>query len=298
MKVYIHLGLHKTASTFLQKIFFIKYAEESGYINIRKDFPEFIDYILNCNDLEFDEKKAKKLFFHKIEGLENTKIKITFSDEQFCGSPWDNAKDRKRSFDRLNELFPSAKYILVFRNQEDMTESLYLQYIKTGGSANWMKFSNHTKHPLEFSRKSYLNYGDYVEYIISKVGKQRIFCLYYEDMINNPLNFLSEMANIIDFEIDKDINKIVNRRENKSLTPCLSILFILLNKIFSSIRQPFNLLPRRSRTYIMKLIIMIFPYKNKGFLDRKELRTFCEEPKRKNHVLAKISNRDLSKMGY
>ena len=46
MKIYIHIGIHKTGSSFLQKEFFSKYKNEILFID-RANLLEFKSYILH-----------------------------------------------------------------------------------------------------------------------------------------------------------------------------------------------------------------------------------------------------------
>jgi hypothetical protein len=297
-KIFIHMGLHKTASTFLQKKFFISYSNKSGYIQIRKDARNFLDYTLNCNDIDFSANHARKIFEKEINAETINQTTLTMSDEQFCGSPWNDAKDRARYFDRLNAVFPNAFYIVVFRNQEDIVKSLYLQYVKTGGSANWQQFFCYKRHPLEFSRKSYLNYGNYLNYIFTKIDSSRIKCLLYEDMLSNPNQFFSDLAAYIGFETDERLNEILSYKANKSLPSYLVKIIIFINKFCSSMRQPFLMLPSKLRTYLIRILIRILPQSKKGIIDPSELKAFCYEPKKNNGILAKHVDRDLTKLGY
>jgi hypothetical protein len=296
--IYIHLGLHKTGTSFLQKQFFSIHSQECGYINLRKEGRVFLDYIINSNEWIFDHKKAFQYFNNVLELSNIRQDIVTISDEQFCGSPWNDAKDRKLYFDRLNKVFPFAKYIIVFRNQDDITESLYLQYVKTGGAANIEQFLTHNRHPLEFSRKSYLDYGSYVQYINERIGKNRLLCLYYEDMEDDVLSFLSQISDFIGFELSHDINKIVKKRENPSIPPYSLIFMVRINRLFKSIREPFNMLPAKARNFILKILLSISSNSRKRIVSVSTLRAFCREPKKKNYVLYERSRRNLKMKGY
>jgi len=69
--------------------------------------------VLNCNDIDFNANHARKIFEKEINAEKINQATLTISDEQFCGSPWNDAKDRARYFDRLNAVFPNAFYIVV-----------------------------------------------------------------------------------------------------------------------------------------------------------------------------------------
>ena len=188
--------------------------------------------------------------------------------------------------------------IVVFRNQEDIVKSLYLQYVKTGGSASWRQFFCYKRHPLEFSRKSYLNYGSYLNYIFTKIDSSKIKCLFYEDMLNNPQKFFLDLSTYIGFETDERLNEILSFKANKSLPSYLVKMIVIINKFYTSMRQPFLMLPSKLRTYLIRILIQILPQSENGIIDLSALREFCYEPKKNNSILAKFVHRDLTKLGY
>jgi len=298
--VYIHLGLHKTASTFLQKQFFPLFADQCGYVSLRTDLRAFLDYILYSHDFDFDAGVALQLLSEGLSNCGHDGDVLTISDEQFCGSPWDNARDRRRYFDRLFSCFPGAKFIIVFRNQEEMTKSLYLQYVKTGGAASSNQFLTFNRPPLEFARGAYLDYGSYVDYILAIVKKKdSLKCLFYEDMKVSPQAFFNDLAGFIGFEILlSPVSNVANKTENKSLSAIAVPLVRFFNKLFASPRDPFLLVPSKLRAAIVKTVIFIFPRSRKDVLDLELLNVFCQESKRKNEILSKAAGRSIQAIGY
>lgn len=270
---FIHLGLHKTASTYLQKVFFPLHAEECGYIQLREQAKSFLRYILYTNDFEFDPCTALHILKTEIGDLDSTR-KMTISDEQFCGSPWDNAKDRQRYFDRLNGIFPEAKYIVVFRNHYEMIESLYLQYIKTGGSATLRQFLSHKSHPLEFSNGAYLNYDAYIEYIVARSGKENLLLLLYEDMIAKKREFLEDLAQYIGVKVNLGIFDPSREKPNPSLNQKMVPFVRFINTFSSSQRQPFLILPSRIRNSLVRYLITLYP-KEKTESSQPLIADFC-----------------------
>ena len=298
-EVIIHIGLHKTATTFLQKEFFPLHGKASGYIDARKQLRRFLDYILYSHDFEFDPQQAISIFKRESRQAGAAGEKILLSDEQFCGSPWDNAVCRKSYFDRLNAVFSTAKFIIVLRNQEDMIRSLYLQYIKTGGTASWKAFLSHKKHPLSIGLKGYLDYGAYIKYMVESVGIERVGCFFYEDMKKTPIPFLETIASFSGFKIeDQDVLKIINRKKNPSVSDFWVGPMRFINIFFKTYRQPFLLLPRILHAGLVKLLAQIPVSTQRVLIPENVISTFCETPKQKNSVIASFFNRDISQLGY
>ncbi len=298
-EIYIHLGLHKTASTFLQKRFFPLHSRQIVYLNLRKELRPFLSYILNAHDLEFTAQEALDIWAACLPESKGPQKAMLISDEQLCGSPWNNASDRIRYFDRINSIFPEAKYILFLRNQTDMTESLYLQYIKAGGTAKWKDFLSHDTYPLSFARKAYLRYGEYLRYMAEATDASRIICMFYEDLRDNPKACLQALSSQLGIKLDKDIDGIISRTENKSVPPRLVPLFILTNKLCTSRQHPYLLLPRKIRSLINRGLISVFSRRNRKYcIPRDSLDEFCATPKLSNAFIEQFTHRHLKDLGY
>ena len=129
--IYIHLGLHKTASTFFQKSFYPSY-QVFNYKPLRekKDLAEFNQYILRENEISFSIERALELFVKNFTLEEINNKRITLCEEQFSGFPLQDAYNRTIVFNRLHQLFPNAKYLFVVRNQKDFIKSMYAEYLK------------------------------------------------------------------------------------------------------------------------------------------------------------------------
>ncbi len=297
--IYIHLGLHKTATTLLQKHFFPLYNGDIYYLDLQRELRPFLLYILRTHDLEFDTKVAQSLFLQHIPEAARTRNTYIISEEELCGSPWNNAADRIRSFDRLNMIYPAAKYIIFLRNQEDITDSLYLQYIKAGGTLNWTKFLIHNQHPLSFAGKTYLNYQAYLKYMVRKTDRSRVICMLYEDLVKSPVECLQLLEQRIGYRLNAQFEDIVKHRENKSVTNVLVPIFLFFNKIFSSRLNPGLLLPARIRWHIIKVAIQLFSgKKKKHYIPDHALKEFCQSPKTGNFYINELTERDIESLGY
>ncbi len=114
----IHIGLHKTGSTFIQK-----------HLNLIKDksyrlfvLDEFCELLVNYLE---DPSDFKKKNLHNI--INNTKeSEIVISSEAIFGHHYNGFVDINRRFELLEDLFKNIKYILCFREPSSITYSTYL----------------------------------------------------------------------------------------------------------------------------------------------------------------------------
>src|SRR5688572_31265244 len=136
----VHVGLHKTASSWLQEhylphaqygFWFPPLAPDSrrpvkaaGHILLWNENQRLID------EDEFDVSAARSRLaeYEKPHGL----IPV-ISNERLAGHPLSNGYDRQTLARRILLVFPQARILLVIREQNALIMSNYMQYLKYGG---------------------------------------------------------------------------------------------------------------------------------------------------------------------
>lgn len=290
---YIHLGLHKTASTFFQKKLYPSY-RDFNYLHLRdkSSLSAFNQYVLRENDLFFSTKVAKKLFFRSLDKNELSKFKkITLCEEQFSGFPLHDAYNRKIIFDRLHKLFPKAKYILVLRNQKDFILSMYAEYLKKGGQESIENFLSVKKTNLNFSRGSYLQYYSYIKYIVSIVGGANIKVLYYEDMKSEPSSFFQSLLSFFNINIKIDL-ELIRQKENISFSIRDYEIVRFYNRFCKSTYSPNHFFNRKHLKFITPLVS--YMKKDKDF--QKVVDSYIKKLNFNNENLPEYSR--IKKYGY
>lgn len=249
MKVYFHLGIHKTASSFLQKEVFSQIKGTIVYLP-RAELKEFKKYILYTCDFEFQPDKALGIF-HRIVNPQSSAVII--SDEEFYANPYISIMDRKRNFDRIKLVFKSDLYCIIFlREQRALIRSLYNQYVKTGGSAKFRDFIYYQKHPVNFSL-SYLKYDFYIEYISNSIGPEKLQIILFEEFGKNKMDVLKEIMSFIgSTQTFSDKPQKISR--NKSVPEKNLSTFRFWNKIIKSPKQPFLFFSFRTHQILKKIL--------------------------------------------
>lgn len=298
MEVYVHLGIHKTGSSFLQKEFFPKYEGKLCFLD-RSKLSLFKAYVLTADDFEFDANKAMDFFMHAL-GENSGCERVIMSDEEFYGNPYIASIDRKRNFDRLFEIFGNTLNCVVFlRNQQSLLNSLYNQYVKTGGTASFEKFLSYKKYPLNFNL-TYLIYDRYISYLKNVLGKDRIKVYLYEDFLQNKLEVLCDLNYFIsksneDLSVLIDTNKNVNSSLKNGNIPLLRII----NKFTSSPKEPFLLLGlnfhKVTRRVFLGLSFNFSKKRNYVLVSPNDIKIVSDSNERLNIICSEL---DLSKYGY
>jgi hypothetical protein len=143
-KVLIHIGYHKTATTWLQQNLFV--AESSVFKPI-SDTPTGIStissyffknedrYFHSAFDFEADPRITEYMNNFDFEG----KVGV-ISNERLCGSPYFAGADSYTIMKRIYSAFPNAKIFISIREQRSYILSLYFEYLNNFGTLSIDEF--------------------------------------------------------------------------------------------------------------------------------------------------------------
>ena len=229
-KFYLHIGLHKCASTTLQDYIFLKknFNKEKFKVLTKK---EDTKKILNLID-DFKSKKISLLECKK-------KLNFTFEDynsilishESLLGYHFDGFKDVNINFENYEKIFNKPKYLIVFRNQSDFLLSLWKHRIRKGYRAEFKKFINDGKNLGKKTSKFSVNfkYFDYNKifqnYLTHAKNRSQFIDIndfHNEHIVKKKINFFLEPITL-DKNYDPSIKK------NYSNNVEIDYLFFYLN---------------------------------------------------------------------
>ncbi|MEP5234103.1 MAG: hypothetical protein ABJQ86_04790, partial [Cyclobacteriaceae bacterium] len=129
----VHIGYPKTATTFLQWEVFPN-LEGVNYVDYRTCEKIFTPLIY-LDEFDYDPSYVQEIL--KTYGLERTNL---FSFEGLVGAPFIyKGLGRSEIPERLRTL-GFDKIIITLRDQEDMLDSLYRQYVIQGGVVRFADF--------------------------------------------------------------------------------------------------------------------------------------------------------------
>ena len=167
--VFFHLGLPKTASTFLQYNFFPM-----------------------LNDVKYFPKKHFKKY-HDLKPEPGKKYLFT------------SEKDRnfEKAIAHISQKFPQAKIILVFRRHDDWIKSKYKYYIRKYGHRHFDDFFDMEENKGLWKRED-LYYQNKIQ-IIEKYLENQPLILTFDELKTNPQNFIDQIADYMEttYEAEK-----------------------------------------------------------------------------------------------
>lgn len=124
-----HVGLHKTATSWMQRFLFVR---TCGYTQMLSH--EEVDrYICRPNRLYFDAKVVSRVLANRKASASAEDIPIV-SSELLCGQPFFGSRETVDYAQRIHAIDSAAKIILTIRPQSQLIASLYMQYLRRGGT--------------------------------------------------------------------------------------------------------------------------------------------------------------------
>ena len=133
----IHIGYHKTASTWFQRVGY----RSGNNIELVNDENKggdgfFYKNFIEPSNFQFNKDKFNDEFFSKFY-KKNKKFKI-ICDENLSGHSWTGNRS-DILLERLFEVFGYVKIVIIIRRQLDMIQSLYRNYVMSGGLLPYFK---------------------------------------------------------------------------------------------------------------------------------------------------------------
>ncbi len=144
--VIVHVGLHKTATTFLQASFFPK-LNGVNFVHATHVLPErpnpiqrFVRELLFRNPARLDARAHREAIEAYVGAQPGHTV---ISSEALFGWPFENHVNFLPNTDLLAQVLPGAKIWLVLRRQDTWLESAYSQVLKQGLSTTPQAFANY-----------------------------------------------------------------------------------------------------------------------------------------------------------
>ena len=198
-KFFLHIGMHKSASSFLQeKVFTAENKIFSNYKLIvnKKERKKIQKIVINYNKKKISLKKAKMI----LKKITKNHSKVIISHENLIGYHFDGFKYLSDNYNSMEKLFNKPKYLILFRNQSDFLYSLWLHRIRKGIKISFSEFVT-SKNFNNLGIKKPKNYAtNYKIYDFNKLFKQ------YLKILNKRAYFF----NIKKIKNSKDFNNLIN----------------------------------------------------------------------------------------
>jgi hypothetical protein len=209
----VHIGYHKTGTSWLQKRLF---RADLGFdlVSLSKKRSDFAW----VHDFDFEPERYRREFVPGIEASWRQGRVPVISQERLSGNPHSGGFDSRTLADRLHAVFPHARVLIVVREQRAMILSAYSQYVKAGGAVSLRDYlfgkRDHRRPEFSFD---HFRYDRLVEHYQSRFGRERVLVQTYERFRESPREYVSSILDFCGAKLEEELT--FSRVENPSLGP-------------------------------------------------------------------------------
>ncbi|MEO0627964.1 MAG: sulfotransferase domain-containing protein [Bacteroidota bacterium] len=232
----IHIGYHKTGTTWLQRELFVREHPvfeplsrgNKKQSNLCRHFVMDDEaYLLNPSSPASPNYKKEMNYILEKHPAGKDKIWV-LSNERFSGNPHGGGFDSQSIARRLKEEFPEAKVLIIIREQKSFLLSNYFQYLSIGGDRG---LDQYLSQKYDGKNSSFSPNHIKYHYLITKYyelfGADHVLVLPYEIFGQDKPLFFDKMGTFLGRTIQlsgEASNKFHNKKRNFYLNYKLKIL--------------------------------------------------------------------------
>ena len=209
----VHIGYHKTATTWLQRQFFPALGDRVALFGLDRLWDELIA----PSPLDFDPCRCKRYLAGLIDAHPGRVC--VFSAERLSGNPHSGGYDAREMANRIEATFGAARILILVREQVAMVVSNYKQYVRMGGICS---FDEYVAPPrdgrMPLFRLENFCYHRLVEYYVELFGAPRVLVLPYELLQQDRAGFARRVLDYIGLDGLELPEQGLHTRMNVSLT--------------------------------------------------------------------------------
>ena len=223
----IHIGYHKTGTTWLQEELFTPNSTTfqpigSGgrAMSVAKSFVQDQNGHPRSPFASPASRVAQELQNLLSVAPLDGRVPV-ISHERLSGYPHSGGYDAKTIADALHECFPEARVWCVIREQKSMVASLYHHYLKNGGTD---RLEQYLTRKFDGKRPGYsaehIRYTPLVTYYQTLFGAENVLVQPYEQFKEDPAEFMETLGRFLKRNIDTsglEFRKQRNRHEDYSI---------------------------------------------------------------------------------
>ncbi len=233
----IHIGYHKTGTTWLQRELFG--ADSPVFFPLArggspKELGDLFVYD-RAGQLLSPFRSNRAEVRRRVESIlaerpREQRIPV-ISSERLSGNPHAGGFDARAIADRLAESFPSARILIVLREQRSMLLATYFQYLKKGGTDSLRDYATRSYDGRRPGfALSQLDYVDLVCHYRERFGPENVLVLPYELFARDPSAFVGRIGKLVSADVPTQglgFDRVHNRGRNRVAESRLRVLNLL-----------------------------------------------------------------------
>ncbi len=188
----IHLGFHKTGSTWLYEEIF--QSSERGFsVPVGEPRHRLVQRLVVPDPLFYDPVATANNYAPHLNAAKEKSLSLVLSHERLSGYPSSGGRDRQMIAERLRQTFPEARVLIVLREQRALIRSMYSQHITDGGVESIGRYLKTPEPGLgrkpSFSLCLY-EFDRLIEHYRQLFGPDRVLVLPFEMLGRRPQDFV------------------------------------------------------------------------------------------------------------
>ncbi len=228
-KPIVHIGYHKTATTWFQKSVYpqVRNLAYVPRLRVKRAFLTasalHFDPAWTRAQLELTPGVAPILCEEELSGYLHTGGLMGFLSKEMAH--------------RIHQVFPNARIVIFLRAQPEMIAACYQQYVRGGGTHSPRRYlwpvdslSGAAAAQYKIPRFSFdhFDYDLLVGHYVSLFGRENVRVYAYEELQRDPRGFLERFANELDLELD--VAAVPMAKQNASYSRPIARLARALNR--------------------------------------------------------------------
>jgi len=192
----VHVGYHRTATSWLQKNVFANPAAGFGWVGKKQpDHP--VRQVISLPWSEFDAGVLRERFDALTDPIRAEGHVPVVSFERLSGHAASGGYDSAQIAERLRAVFPEARVLIVMREQRSAILSNYRMYVKAGGAATLRDFllpattPNRRVPTFDFR---FFEYHRLLERYRGLFGADNVLGLLYEQFVAEPRSYVAAIT--------------------------------------------------------------------------------------------------------
>lgn len=235
--VLVHVGFPKALSSWLQKQWFV---QQHGYLTVMDPVAVQLK-LIDPSPFAFDPH-AGLLEIESRRAGQSPDLVPVITSEALSGNMYCGGFNGRECIDRVAQLAPQARVLLIVREQRQLIRSLYKSLVTWGmpHSIGRVLAPVDSRLSPQFNL-DFLRFDQRLEYYHQLFGAERVKVLAYESFEENPARFLSQIsafAGVAESHLDQASQAPAKRRVNSGQT--LANLYLQRWQNYFFLSGPFN----------------------------------------------------------
>jgi len=209
MKIYLHIGFPRSATTYMQKNYFFNnkeinfIARKLNYGTEDSNFFNLLKKIIKYSDKEFLENKKKLLLQVKKIKFSKNKINLISEEGILCQNYWNNNdvyRTLKRIIHLLNKLKIDCKFVVTIRNQLDCIESVYRYFYNSYFKNNFKDLDNFLNIKNNKSKEILFSFNYFQLFKFLEKKNKKVLFLQFEDLVTDDKIIRYKLKNFLNLK--------------------------------------------------------------------------------------------------